>query len=123
MAGEVKRERGELESSILKALWNSTEAIGASEIQAQISNPTPAYTTVLTVLDRLEAKGLVERSGTSPRKVKFTATKSSEDLASATMIDALEDVLNREEALLKFAGNLSKSDIDLLSKALGKRKK
>lgn len=123
MTREAKRERGELENSILKALWNSEEPIGASEIQAQIDSPTPAYTTVLTVLDRLEAKGLVHRSGDSPRKVKFNATKSSEEIASTTMIDALTDVLNREEALLKFAGNLSKSDIDLLSKALGKRKK
>lgn len=124
MAGEMKRERGELENSILKALWSAEEPIGASEIQELIPEPTPAYTTVLTVLDRLVAKGLVSRSSESQRKVKFTATKSSEDIASATMLEALDEVLDRQEALLKFAGNLSQDDVDLLSKALaGKKKK
>ncbi len=123
MAGEMKRERGELESGVLRVLWESSEPIGASEIQKLIPEPTPAYTTVLTVLDRLEAKGLVERSGTSLRKVKFSASKSSEELASQTMLGALDDVLNREEALLKFAGNLSQSDIALLSKALSSKRK
>ena len=123
MAGEMKRERGELEGSILKALWGADEPIGASEIQERIPEPKPAYTTVLTVLDRLVAKGLVARSGTSLRKVKFSAAKSSEEIASATMLGALEDVLDRQEALLKFAGNLSQDDIALLTKALAGKKK
>jgi predicted transcriptional regulator len=46
----------------MAALWKSAEALTVREVQAQIRRrPALAYTTVMTVLDRLHGKGFVFR--------------------------------------------------------------
>ena len=53
---------GALEASVLSALWDSGEPLSVREVQARIRREPPlAYTTVLTVLDRLHGKGAVSR--------------------------------------------------------------
>lgn len=118
-----RRARGELESQVLRVLWEQAVPVDAGRIRDQVPAPAPAYTTVLTVLDRLERKGQVVRSGDSPRKVRFQATRTGEEHASSAMIDALEDAPDREAALLGFAGNLSTEDIAVLRKALARKKR
>src|SRR5699024_7996149 len=68
-----RRALGELEAQVLRVLWEQSGPVSAGLIQEQLPGPSPAYTTVLTVLDRLAQKGLVLRSGESPRKVRFRA--------------------------------------------------
>jgi predicted transcriptional regulator len=70
------------------------------------------------VLGRLEKKGVVQREAASPRKVRYTATRSQEEQASSTMLEALDRVADREVALMQFAGNLDQDDLDLLRRAL-----
>jgi predicted transcriptional regulator len=53
---------GALEKAVLQTLSRGTEALSVRDIQAQLEWPEElAYTTVLTVLDRLHGKRLVER--------------------------------------------------------------
>ncbi|MBI5494620.1 MAG: BlaI/MecI/CopY family transcriptional regulator [Deltaproteobacteria bacterium] len=52
---------GELEHAIMNVLW-ARAPLSVREVLARLRRrPPPAYTTVMTVLDRLHAKGLVER--------------------------------------------------------------
>jgi predicted transcriptional regulator len=52
---------GELETRTLDSLWELGKA-SAREVHARIGEPSGlAYTTIATVLDRLNAKGLVRR--------------------------------------------------------------
>ena len=55
---------GELEQAVLEALWDLDAGIGASgrEVQERLSGRDLAYTTVMTVLDRLVELVLVERT-------------------------------------------------------------
>ncbi len=109
------RERGELEDEIMKAIWAAGgEAVSTKAIQEAIPEPTPAYTTVLTVLDRLETKGLVERAGLSPRKMRFRATSSRGEHAGTAMLNALRRSGDHRAALLNFAGDLDADDLALL---------
>lgn len=108
------RERGELESDVMRILWEDGGSLSTREVQARFEDPTPAYTTLMTALTRLEKKGRVTRSGPSPRKLRFTATRSDEQHASDSMITALDGAGDRHAALLSFAGNLSPEDIALL---------
>lgn len=118
-----RRAHGELEAKVMHLLWEQSEPVSAGQIQERIPSPTPAYTTVLTVLDRLVQKGQVDRCEVSPRKVRFRATRSGDEHASSTMIDALADAQDRQAALLRFAGNLSTDDVEVLQRALtGKRR-
>ena len=55
----MKARLAELELECIKVLWKYP---GASVAQVRAGLPRPlAYTTVMTVLDRMSAKGLVER--------------------------------------------------------------
>lgn len=54
---------GELEGPILEALWDAGE-LSTPEVHERVGEPRGlAYTTILTVLQRLHKKGLVERRG------------------------------------------------------------
>ena len=58
----VQKPLGELEATALAALWSSPSPLSAREVLALVQRrPELAYTTVLTVLDRLHDKELVLR--------------------------------------------------------------
>lgn len=105
----------------MRILWEQAEPIGAGQIRAEVPGPSPAYTTVLTVLDRLEQKGQVVRSGDSPRRVRFRAARSGDEHASSAMVDALAVAQDREAALLRFAGTLTAEDAAVLRQAIIRR--
>ena len=61
---------GELEAAVLSALWDSPGRMSVREVLDNLARrPGLAYTTVLTVLDRLHDKGMVarEKQGNWPR--------------------------------------------------------
>lgn len=118
MAGERTRERGELEAEVMRILWEHGESMSVREVQAVFSGRVPAYTTLMTALERLQKKGQVIRSGESPRKVRFQAARSGDEHVSLSMMSALEGAGDREAALLKFAGNLAADDVELLRRAI-----
>lgn len=118
MAGERTRERGELEAEVMRILWEQSEPMSVREVQAVFSGRVPAYTTLMTALERLQKKGQVIRSGDSPRKVRFQAARSGDEHVSLSMMSALEGAGDREAALLKFAGNLATEDVELLRRAI-----
>ena len=53
---------GPLERAVMDTIWRGGR-LSVREVQAQLANPS-AYTTVMTTLDRLFKKGLVQRSAT-----------------------------------------------------------
>lgn len=56
------KQLGELETAVLSVLWKSTSPLSVRDVLAQLRRrPAPAYTTVLTVLDRLHDKDMVSR--------------------------------------------------------------
>jgi predicted transcriptional regulator len=57
-----RKPLGELEAEVLHALWSSGEPLSVREVLVKMQRrPALAYTTVLTVLDRLHDKELVAR--------------------------------------------------------------
>lgn len=115
------RARGELEGGIMRILWEAESSLSAKEIQGLFEGHTPAYTTVMTSLDRLQKKGQVVRSGDSPRKVRFEAARSEQEHASEAMISVLGGAADRSATLLRFAGNLAPEDVELLRQAIGSK--
>lgn len=65
-AGEPsRRAAGTLEGEVLAALWTLNTASTAGQVQAELPRSL-AYTTVLTILNRLTVKGLVSRERRGP---------------------------------------------------------
>ena len=120
MVGERTREHGALEREVLRLLRQAEAPMSARELQAEFTGHVPAATTLMTALGRLQQKGEVIRSGDSPRKSVFQAARSDEEHASDSMLTALAEADDRQAALLRFAGNLSSADTELLRAAIGR---
>jgi predicted transcriptional regulator len=112
------RRLGDLERRVMDVLWDSEiTSLTGREVADQL--PDRAYTTVLTILERLRRKNLVERS-TDGRTHRFAAADTREAYRAELMIDALgEPTANRSAVLVRFAESVSPAEADVLRRALG----
>lgn len=115
---------GDLERVVMDHLWESTiERPGGAtvrEVLARFDGEREiAYTTVMTVLDRLAKKGLVTRIRDG-RAWRYTPAGSREELTARTMRRTLDDmdVTDRRAALLHFLDGASEDELDDLRAAL-----
>ncbi len=90
---------GELEQAVMDVLWAQTGALSVREVHARlIADRDLAYTTVMTVLDRLAKKGIVCRN-LDGRAWHYRPLASRTDLFSGeilALLEALEPVQRRE---------------------------
>ena len=107
-----RRAAGELEDEVLAALWSDTEPMTAAQVHAMLGDDL-AYTTVLTILSRLFAKGLAERAKIG-RAYAYRPTVDAADRAADQMRQLLERRSNHEAVLARFVENLSAADERLL---------
>ncbi len=117
---------GELEQAVLEALWDldaeesGKKAPGASgrEVHDRLVGRDLAYTTVMTVLDRLVAKDVVarERDG---RAFRYAPRRTRAAMTADLMREALEVTgADRDQALVSFVGEASPEDLAALRRAL-----
>ncbi len=104
------RGLGDLEAQVMDRLWSA----GAPQSVRQVLEALPqerhrAYTTVMTVLDNLHRKGMVERERVG-RAWHYRAAESREAHTAALMEDALSAGGDRTAALLHFVEQLPASD-------------
>jgi predicted transcriptional regulator len=97
---------GELERAVMDVLWAATPSqppCTARDVRDALADRDLATTTVLTVLGRLERKGLVarERNG---RAHHYRASGTREDHIAALMRDALDGAPDRGAVLARFLG-------------------
>jgi len=111
---------GELEGAVMNVVWATPDGVTAREIVSALPGPELAITTVLTVLDRLQRKGMVERERVG-RAHRYTAARSREDFLSALMSDALDSTDDRGAVLARFIGAMRPDDTDTLRKLLRRR--
>ncbi|NEM89765.1 BlaI/MecI/CopY family transcriptional regulator [Galbitalea soli] len=115
---------GELERSVMEFLWASDEAMTAYDLRDRLAaaevDRSPAITTVLTVLSRLENKGFVQRQRTS-RPHLYRAQASREDHMAELMHEVLGSATNRSAVLERFVGQVSEREAALLRELLESR--
>ncbi len=103
-----RREMGALEGDVLGHLWAGDGPLSAAEVRVAMGEVL-AYTTVLTVLNRLWNKGLVERE-TRGRANVYRPVVSEADLTARRMRAQLERSADPQKALASFVGSLSETD-------------
>lgn len=119
---------GELERATMDILWESAEASTANELREILAEANPAagsgdgkglaVTTILTVLSRLEKKGLVERErNIRPHRYRAITTKAEH--TAELMHEVLGSVSDREAVLARFIGSVSVSEAETLRRLLG----
>jgi predicted transcriptional regulator len=111
-----RRGRGELENSVLAALWAADGPLTARQVRERLPGDL-AYTTVLTILSRLHDKGMLVRR----REGRGYAYEPARDEASHTaerMRTLLEHGSDREAVLARFVSELSEQDEQVLHRLL-----
>lgn len=105
----------------MDALWSHGPDLSVRDVMDQMSaagSKELAYTTIMTVLDRLAKKGLADRTRDG-RAWRYTAASSREELAAGAMRTAFDNVqADRRVAMLHFLDDASPAELDDLRAAL-----
>lgn len=113
----ARRASGELEAAVLAALQAAGRPLPPAEVLDRVGGGL-AYTTVVTILSRLHAKGVLERRKTG-RAYAYAPVADEPGLAARRMARVLDGEADREAVLARFVSGLSGSDEQLLRRMLG----
>ncbi|HET7660849.1 MAG TPA: BlaI/MecI/CopY family transcriptional regulator [Oryzihumus sp.] len=113
-----RRANGELETAILRALWDAGRPLNATEVRDYLTSNTAqqaplAYTTVVTTLTRLKDKGALRRERDG-RAYRYTPTADNAGLAARRMTALLDAANDRDTVLVRFVTELSSHDEELV---------
>jgi len=108
MAPQARRAPGELEADVLAALWRSSEPMSPGQVREALGAGL-AYTTVMTILSRLHAKGSVTRTRVG-RAFVYRPAFAQAELAASLMREQLDRGHDRGEILAHFVGSLTTDD-------------
>jgi predicted transcriptional regulator len=101
----------------LAVLQDAGSPLSPGEVRERIGGSL-AYTTVVTILSRLHAKGVLERRKAG-RAFLYTPVADQPGLAARRMARVLDGEADREAVLARFVSVLSDKDEELLRQMLG----
>mgnify|MGYP001500600132 CR=1 FL=1 len=112
---------GELERAVMDHLWAAGEPQTVRQVHEALSEQRDlAYTTVMTVLQRLARKNLVSQIR-DDRAHQYTPVHGRDELVAGLMVDALDQAANpggRRAALMHFVERVGTDEADTLRQAL-----
>ncbi len=100
---DLERFFGALELRVLEALWNRAEPQSVRDLQPAF--PGVAYTTLMTTLDRLHRKGVLDRQKVGRAFVyltRFTRDRLRADLAESALQAVFGDRGSELKPILSF---------------------
>jgi predicted transcriptional regulator len=112
-----RRAAGELEAAALAVLQAADHALTPGEVLNRLGGGL-AYSTVVTILSRLHAKGVLTRLR-SGRAYCYAPVADGPGLAARRMLGVLATESNHETVLARFVTGLSAADELLLRRMLG----
>lgn len=112
---------GELERAVMDNLWSAPEPQTVRQVHEGLSARRDlAYTTVMTVLQRLAKKNLVVQHR-DDRAYRYAPTRSRDELVAGLMVDALDQAADsggRAAALVHFVERVGSDEAEALRRAL-----
>lgn len=109
---------GQLEREVMNCLWDAHGPQTVRDVLDTLPDRALAYTTVMTVLDRLERKDMVGREKDG-RAFRYSPIRARDELTASLMREALADAGgDRTSALVHFAENVSEDEAAALRAAL-----
>ncbi len=118
---------GGLERRVMDVLWDAESALTSislrdvlSQRQSRLASRELALTTVLTVLSRLEKKGLVARDR-GERPHRYRAVTARDVYTAELMHQVLGGANDREAVLSRFVGQVSTEEAATLQRMLSNR--
>jgi predicted transcriptional regulator len=116
-AGDLEQFFGALEIRVLEALWRAETPQNVRDLQPSFAGV--AYTTLMTTLDRLHRKGVLDREKAG-RAFRYRVRYTRQELLSGLAGEALEAVFGTRAADLKpilsfFVETVSREDRESLA--------
>ncbi|MGY4997221.1 BlaI/MecI/CopY family transcriptional regulator [Streptomyces sp. 900105245] len=112
-----KRANGEREAEVLDLLLRADGALTPGEVAQRLGGEL-TYSSVVTILTRMHAKQLLDRTRRG-RAYAYAPVTDDPGFAARRMRTVLEERPDREAVLARFADSLSARDADLLRQLLG----
>ena len=115
---KLKGELGSLERGIMEVIWDdSGSEVSVRDILESSAGKGLAYTTVMTVLDRLWRKGYLSRRR-SGRAYLYKAARSRDEHVESLVTEVLAGVGDRKSAFLGFVRGVDDEDLESLRAAI-----
>lgn len=112
------RGLGDLEAKIMERLWSSDQPQAVRDVMEHLQRRRGiAYTTVMTVMDNLHRKGLLQRE-LDGRAYRYRPSVSREDYAAGLMREALTAGVDHSGTLMRFAEKLTAEESAALRRAM-----
>jgi predicted transcriptional regulator len=112
---------GDLERAVMDHLWDTGGPQTVRQVHdALCTRRELAYTTVMTVLQRLARKGLVAQIR-DDRAHRYAPMNGRDELVAGLMVDALDEAAGpggRQAALMHFVERVGADETDALRRAL-----
>lgn len=112
---------GDLERAVMDHLWSAPESQTVRQVHEALSAQRDlAYTTVMTVLQRLAKKNLVSQIR-DDRAHRYIPVRGRDELVAGLMVEALDqaaDSGDRRAALVHFVERVGVDEADALRRAL-----
>ncbi|GII91844.1 BlaI/MecI/CopY family transcriptional regulator [Sinosporangium siamense] len=114
----MMRGLGDLESTIMDRMWSYRRPASVRDVLEDLRKDREiAYTTVMTVMDKLHTKGLLKRRPLG-RAYIYETVASKEAYTAELMRDSLAQSGNRAATLVHFLERLTPEEAEALSAAL-----
>ncbi|MEV0197145.1 BlaI/MecI/CopY family transcriptional regulator [Nonomuraea sp. NPDC050691] len=112
------RGLGELESTIMDRMWSYRRPASVRDVLEDLRREREiAYTTVMTVMDKLHTKGLLKREAVGKAYI-YQSVSSKEAYTADQMRESLARSGNQAATLVHFLERLSPEEADALEAAL-----
>jgi predicted transcriptional regulator len=112
---------GDLERAVMDHLWSAPHSQTVRQVHEALSERRDlAYTTVMTVLQRLAKKNLVSQIR-DDRAHRYAPVHGRDELVAGLMVDALDqaaDTGDRQAALVHFVERVGPDEAEALRRAL-----
>lgn len=113
---------GELEAAVMDRLWTADRPLSVRDVMELLAQDRAlAYTTVMTVMDRLWRKGMLTRAEGSGRAFVYVPARTRADHNAALMAEVLADSNDAAATLVRFAEQVSAEEAAQLQEALRTR--
>jgi predicted transcriptional regulator len=112
---------GELEATVMDRMWSADEPRSVRDILEDLQRGRSiAYTTVMTVMERLFRKGMLTRVEQG-RAFLYSPAQSRADYTAGVMAQTLANATDKAATLVHFADRVSATEARQLIKALSDR--
>lgn len=116
------RGLGELEAAVMNVLWDATEPMKVRDVLERLDTGKQlAYTTVMTVLDKLHRKQWVQRE-LHGKAYSYESAFSREEASARALREVLDSAEDPGAVLAHFIASVSTEETELLRNELRKKR-